>query len=71
MLIDAPTGAISKVPDWYNKEYGYPPDPHKQALYNLREDIGQRKNRIDEFPDKAAAMKHALERVRQHGQRYS
>ena len=71
VLIDAPTGAISKVPDWYNKEYGYPPDPHKQALYNLREDIGQRKNRIDEFPDKAAAMKHALKRVRQHGQRYS
>ncbi len=71
VLIDAPTGAISKVPDWYNQECGYPPDGRPQALYNLREDIGQRKNRIDEFPDKATAMKQALEHLRQHGQRSS
>lgn len=71
VLIDAPTGAVSKVPDWYNKANGYPPDKHPQALYNLREDIGQRKNRIEEYPEKAAALKQALEQIRRHGQRLS
>lgn len=71
VLIDAPTGTVSKVPDGYNEANGYPPDPHKQALYNLREDLGERRNRINEFPDKAATMKQALEHIRQHGQRSS
>lgn len=69
VLIDAPSGSVSKVPEWFDKEYGYAPDPHKQALYNIREDIGERKNRIEEFPEKAAELKQVLQQIQRQGQR--
>jgi len=71
VLIDARSGYESRTPEWFDKTYGYEPNPHEQALYNLREDIAQRTNRLEEFPEKAAAMKQLLKQIQQQGQRFS
>lgn len=71
VLIDARSGYKSKAPKWFDEMNGYEPNPHEQALYNLREDIAQRTNRIEEFPEKAAAMKQLLKQIQQQGQRFS
>ncbi len=60
VFINARSGAHSKVPDWFNEENGYEPNPHEKALYCLREDMSQRKNLITEYPDKATALETLL-----------
>jgi arylsulfatase A len=44
LLIAAKSGAVTKVPDWFDKANGYSPNPSPGELYNLREDLGQKKN---------------------------
>ena len=63
VYLDVKSGAHSNVPEWYNEEYGYVANPHDTALYNLRDDISQRVNLIDRYPEHAAAMKEVLEQV--------
>lgn len=69
VYLDVKNGAHSKVPDWYNEEYGYAPNPHEKAIYNLRDDISQRVNLIEQYPERAAAMKKVLEQVQLKGHR--
>mgnify|MGYP005844472611 FL=1 len=69
VYLDVKSGAHSKVPDWYNEENGYAPNPHEKALYNLRDDISQRVNLIEQYPERAAAMKQTLEQLRLKGHR--
>lgn len=70
VLIDARSGAHSRVPEWFDTLSGYEPNPHEQALYNLREDIAQRKNLIEAYPEKAAALKALLQRLQARGHRF-
>ncbi len=60
VYLNVSSGAHSKTPEWYDREHGYEPNPHENALYNLREDLGQRKNLITEFPEKAAELQALL-----------
>lgn len=60
VLIDAKSGGISKVPDWYTKQMGFEPNPHSGELYNLRDDLGQRKNLFAEHPEQVAALRAIL-----------
>lgn len=69
VLIDAVSGAHSKVPEWFDETYGYEPNPHERALYNLGQDISQRKNLVGSYPEKAAAMQTVLEEIRRAGRR--
>ena len=60
VFINARSGAHSNVPDWFNEENDYEPNPHEKALYNLSEDISQRKNLLEEYPEKAAELESLL-----------
>ncbi len=44
------SGAVSKVPDWFDRENGYTTNPHPGELYNLRDDLAQKKNLYAEHP---------------------
>lgn len=67
VLIDAKSGQVTKVPKWFDRANDYQANPHPAALYNLRDDIAERKNRIEEFPEKAAELRALLQRIRAQG----
>lgn len=67
VLIDAKSGGVSKVPKWFDEANGYEANPHKEALYNLRQDIAERKNLIVERPKKAAELQTLLQQIHQQG----
>lgn len=68
VLVAAKTGAVSKVPDWFDSANGYTSHTSPGELYNLREDISQRKNLYAEMPDKVADLTRRLEQVRAKSQ---
>ena len=65
VLIDAKNGALTQVPPWFNKANGYGENPYNAALYNLRDDLGQRENLIEKHPDKVAELRRTLKRIRE------
>ena len=68
VLIDAPSGTISGVPDWLAKQNGYTKNPHRGALYDLSSDIGQRSNQFPEQPQLVKQMRQLLARTREQGE---
>ena len=68
VLIDAPTGAVSKVPAWFDAENGYTKHDQPGELYNLREDPGQKRNLYAEQPAKVAELRAELQRIRANGE---
>jgi arylsulfatase A len=51
-LIDAKTGYVSKVNKGWEKRHGYEPDDKSPVeLYDMEQDIGQRKNLAAEYPE--------------------
>ncbi|MCA9189975.1 MAG: sulfatase-like hydrolase/transferase [Planctomycetales bacterium] len=71
VLINAPTGAVSQVPKWFDEQFAYSKDEHPAALYNLNDDIAQRKNLFAEFPQKVAELRADLDALRTTSQRQS
>ncbi|MEX2215301.1 MAG: arylsulfatase [Phycisphaeraceae bacterium] len=69
VLIDAKTGSITAVPDWFDKANDYADDRHPGGLYNLREDLAQRKNHYADQPKKVEEMQALLKDIRAKGQR--
>ena len=68
VLIAAATGAVTKVPSWFDEANGYTKSSHAGELYNLREDLSQRNNLYAEQPVKVKQLTALLEQVRAHGQ---
>ena len=68
MLIDAKTGAVSKVPAWFDEANGYAKNDAPGELYNLRDDLAQKRNLYAEKPEKVAELKALLARLRERGQ---
>lgn len=68
LLIDAPTGGVSKVPAWYDEANDYVDDAEPGELYNLRDDLSQHRNLYAAMPEKAAELKQRLKTVRDRGQ---
>jgi arylsulfatase A len=68
LLIAASTGAVSQVPDWFDKEYGYQRNVHPGELYNLSQDLGQRRNLYAEQPEKVAELQSLLKQIQSKGQ---
>lgn len=68
VLINAKTGAVSKVPVWYDEPNGYTKNTQPGELYNLKEDLAQKKNLYAEMPDKVAELKALLAKVQEKGQ---
>ena len=64
VLIAAKTGAVSKVPTWFDVTNGYTKNTHPGELYNLRDDLAQQHNLYAERPDKVQELSMLLEQVR-------
>ena len=68
LLIAAKDGYGSGRNAGWEKRHGYPPDDGEPVeLYNLVEDIGQRKNLADEHPEVVTELKELLEKIRKQG----
>lgn len=67
VLIAAKTGAVSRVPEWFDQANGYTENPHPGELYNLRDDLAQKHNLYGDRPDKVKALSSLLEKIRAGG----
>ena len=68
VLIAAKTGAVSKVPEWFDQANGYTRHTQPGELYNLRDDLAQKHNLYAEQPDKVRELSTLLDQVRAKGQ---
>jgi arylsulfatase A-like enzyme len=65
VFIDAPTGDdLNKEPEWFKKERGYVAHNCQGELFNLREDIAERKNRYADHPEIVEELSRLLEQVK-------
>ena len=69
LLIDAPSGNVSGVPEWFAEANGFEPNPHPGALFNLRRDVGQRHNLYAVEKDRVETLKRLLANTREQGER--
>ena len=70
VLIDAPTGDDNGArgePDWLQQERGYAKDDNPGQLFNVREDLSERKNHYPDKPELARELKQLLEKYQQDG----
>lgn len=67
VLVDYKTGSMSKMPNWFIKENKYDINMPNGGLYDLNEDIGQRKNYIEKYPEKATELRKLLGDIRNKG----
>lgn len=65
VLIDAPTGGVSKVPTWFDERFGYSSAKSAGELYNLRDDPSQKQNLSLKFPEKVQELRSQLSSIRQ------
>jgi arylsulfatase A len=68
VLIAAKTGGVTKVPAWFDQANGYAPNNHPGELYNLREDLSQKRNLYADMPDKVQELTNILKEIRTKGQ---
>jgi arylsulfatase A len=68
LLVAAKTGAVSKVPAWFDPANGYMPHNQPGELYDLSRDLAQRQNLYAAQPAKVAELQALLAQVRAKGQ---
>ena len=68
LLIDGKSGGVSRVPEWFNQANDYATNSFETALYNLSEDLPQRRNLTEEQPEKVSQLRVLLEHKRSHGE---
>jgi len=68
VLIAHPTGAHRKVPDWFDRENGYPKNEYAGELYDLSKDLAQKHNLYAARPEKVAELTALMEKIRAKGQ---
>ena len=64
VFIDAPSGDDNKEPDWFKEERGYTAHNFPGELFDLEEDISERRNLYGEHPELVAELKALLERAK-------
>jgi len=70
VLIDAPSGDDNGArgePEWLKQERNYVKNDQPGELFNVREDLGQRRNHYAEQPGKAKELKELLEKFKRDG----
>jgi arylsulfatase A-like enzyme len=70
VLIDAPTGDDNGPrgePAWFKMERGYTAHSHPGELFNVRDDLIQRKNLYADRPELVRQLKELLEKYKQNG----
>jgi len=67
VLIDAPSGADNKEPDWFKQERGYEGHELPGELYDLSQDLAERRNLYAEHPEIVTELKTLLEKYKSEG----
>ncbi len=67
VLIDAPTGDDNKEPQWFRDERGVILHHEKGELFNLKDDLAERRNHYAEKPDVVIELKTLLEKYKANG----
>lgn len=70
VLIDAKTGDDNGKrgePEWLKEERGYIKDDQPGELFNVKEDLSERRNHYAEMPDKVKELKTLLEKYKSEG----
>lgn len=68
LLVAAKTGAVSQVPQWFDRENGYAANDQPGELYDLSRDLAEKHNLYAKQPEKVAELQKLLEEVRAKGQ---
>jgi len=68
VLLVAKTGAISRVPPWFDEANGYTTNSFPGELYNLRKDLAQKHNLYGEQPEIVQQLTKLLEQIRMQPQ---
>lgn len=67
-LIDVSTGYQSRVTSTWEKKYGYTQDKNENGqLFNIKEDVGQKHNLIEKYPEKVKELRGILKKIRAQG----
>ena len=64
VFIDDPTGGDREEPDWFRAERGYTDHAFPGELYNLADDVSERRNLYGAHPDIVRELKDLLEQVK-------
>ncbi len=66
---DAKSGGARKEPEWFQRERGYhdAPNDFPGVLYDLRQDLAERRNLYGEHPDVVKRLKTLLEEYKRDG----
>lgn len=67
LLVDAPTGYISRGHQPWAKKRDYPADESPVQLFHLAKDIGQRNNLAEKHPEKVDELRQLLGQIREQG----
>jgi arylsulfatase A len=67
IFIDSPQGNDVPEPEWFIRQRGYQPHPFPGELYDLKDDLAQRKNRYGEKPEVVEKLKKLLEKYQHDG----
>lgn len=68
LLVAAPTGTQTPVPEWYNQQFNHQPNTQAGELYDLAKDPAQQHNLYQDQPDKVRELTTELEKIRATGQ---
>jgi arylsulfatase A len=68
LFVAAKTGAVTRVPPWFEKENNYPANPHPGELYDLSKDLAQRNNIYAAQAEKVTELEALLASVKAKGQ---
>ncbi len=63
VMIDAETGGVSRVPEWFDHANGYAKNTQAGELYDLRQDLAQKHNRYADEPARVADLKKRLQSI--------
>lgn len=64
VFIDAPSGDDNREPQWFKEERGYTPHNYPGELFNLKDDISERKNLYGEYSEIVKELSALLEQVK-------
>ena len=67
VFIDARTGDANKEPDWFKRERGYQPHNFPGELYDLTQDLPERRNLYGDRPEVVRKLKELLEKYKRDG----
>jgi arylsulfatase A-like enzyme len=67
LLIDYPTGDNNREPQWFKLQRGYVPHDQPGELFDLRQDLSERRNLYAEHPEVVRELKGLLEQYKRAG----